>query len=287
MPAQNNSSHSEALPTWLSFEQLAAACMPTASAASAQSQLAHFLTHIGFSSSSTKPTPTPSAFDHVFARTEEDIFSTPLWHKDVRILFQALSGNPQLREPSFTSDVSLAQNAPHADTPQKQKTSASSLSTASASQNAGGSVRPGYQYVIATDGSCLHNPGPGGWAWLREGTDEYEAGGHAHTTNNIMELTAIIKALEYVPEDASLLLRSDSQYSINILTKWAEGWKRRGWKKADGSPVLNRPLVQRMYELYTLRPGPVDIEWVHGHNGDPANEECDRLAREQAKKFTK
>ena len=112
-----------------------------------------------------------------------------------------------------------------------------------------------------------------------------ESGGEARTTNNIMELTALIKALEYVGPEPSLLIRCDSKYVIDAMTKWAPGWRRKGWKKADGQPVKNRELVERLLNLYEGRSGTTEVEWVKGHAGDEANELCDSLAVAESKKF--
>lgn len=140
-----------------------------------------------------------------------------------------------------------------------------------------------YDLVIATDGSCSGNPGPGGWAWVEQHSGRYACGGSHNTTNNIMELAAMIEALEFAGPEASLLLRVDSSYVINSMTKWAQGWRARGWRKADGKPVLNRELIERMLDLYEARTGITDVEWVRGHNGDPANEFVDALAVKQTR----
>lgn len=132
--------------------------------------------------------------------------------------------------------------------------------------------------MIATDGACSGNPGPGGWAWVDQVNGAYQSGGEKATTNNRMELIALIRALEYVPSEASLLIRADSSYVINSLTKWAVGWRKRGWRKADGKPVLNRELIERLLNLYEARSGRTEVEWVKGHNGDAANEFVDTLA---------
>ncbi|MDD7466200.1 MAG: ribonuclease HI [Actinomycetaceae bacterium] len=145
-----------------------------------------------------------------------------------------------------------------------------------------GRPRSGFDYVIATDGACSGNPGPGGWAWLEQITGAYQCGGDASTTNNRMELIALIRALEFVPPEASLLVRADSSYVINSLTKWAKGWRARGWRKADGKPVLNRELIEALLNLYEARTGRTEIEWVKGHAGDAANEFVDRAAVRQS-----
>ena len=148
-----------------------------------------------------------------------------------------------------------------------------------------GKIRPGFDRIIATDGACSGNPGPGGWAWVEQRSGARESGGEARTTNNIMELTALIKGLEYVGPEPSLLIRCDSKYVIDAMTKWAPGWRRKGWKKADGQPVKNRELVERLLNLYEGRNGITEVEWVKGHAGDAANELCDSLAVAESKKF--
>lgn len=148
-----------------------------------------------------------------------------------------------------------------------------------------GRLNSGFDKIVATDGACSGNPGPGGWAFVEQISGDHASGGAARTTNNIMELTALICALEYAGPECSLLIRSDSQYSLNVMTQWAAGWRRRGWKKADKKPVKNRELVQRLLELYESRTGRTEVEWVKGHAGDEANELCDRLAVEQARRY--
>ena len=148
-----------------------------------------------------------------------------------------------------------------------------------------GRPRAGFDYVIATDGACSGNPGPGGWAWVDQVHGAYQSGGAAATTNNRMELTALLRALHYVPAEASLLIRADSSYVINSLTTWAKGWRKRGWRKADGKPVLNRELIEPLVNLYESRTGLTKVEWVKGHAGDAANEFVDRLAVAQSQRF--
>ena len=144
---------------------------------------------------------------------------------------------------------------------------------------------PGYDLVVATDGACSGNPGPGGWAWVEQKSGHAESGGEANTTNNRMELLAMIHALEYVGPEANLLIRADSSYVINSMTKWAKGWRKRGWRKADGKPVLNQELIARLLDLYESRTGATDVEWVRGHSGDAANELVDRLAVAQSARY--
>lgn len=146
-----------------------------------------------------------------------------------------------------------------------------------------GRIKPGYDMILATDGACSGNPGPGGWAWVEQMSGARASGGAASTTNNIMELTALIEALTYAGSEANILIRSDSQYSLNVMTQWAAGWRKRGWRKADKKTVANLELVKLLLELYENRTGRTDVEWVKGHAGDEANELCDRLAVEQSR----
>ena len=134
------------------------------------------------------------------------------------------------------------------------------------------------EVVIYTDGACKGNPGPGGWgAWLRSGEHEKELwGGEKLTTNNRMELTAVIEALASLKRRCTVALYTDSEYVRNGITTWIHGWKKRGWLTADKKPVKNVELWQR---LETLTAGhDVKWHWVKGHSGDPGNERADRLA---------
>ncbi|MDQ3494587.1 MAG: ribonuclease HI [Pseudomonadota bacterium] len=138
---------------------------------------------------------------------------------------------------------------------------------------------------IHTDGACLGNPGPGGWAaLLRMGPRERElAGGEAQTTNNRMELMAAIMALEALTQGCQVVLHTDSQYVCQGITEWLPNWLRRHWKTAGGAAVKNRDLWERL-QAATLRHD-IDWRWVKGHSGDPDNERVDVLARDQALRF--
>lgn len=139
---------------------------------------------------------------------------------------------------------------------------------------------------IFTDGACSGNPGPGGWAAvLRFGAHEKElCGGEAQTTNNRMELTAVLQALLALKEPCEVTVTSDSKYVTDAISKgWAQSWKRNGWRKADKSPAMNADLWQQLLEA--LEQHKVTFCWVHGHQGHPENERCDKLAVEQSQKF--
>ena len=139
---------------------------------------------------------------------------------------------------------------------------------------------------IFTDGACSGNPGPGGWgAVLRYQEIEKElSGGEPSTTNNRMELTAIIEALSILKEPCDVTLTTDSKYVADGITKgWAASWKRNGWKKADKKPALNSDLWEKILQLTTTHN--VKIVWVKGHAGHPENERCDTLATTAIAKF--
>ncbi len=135
---------------------------------------------------------------------------------------------------------------------------------------------------IHTDGACLGNPGPGGWAaLLRYKAHERElSGGEAHTTNNRMELMAAIAGLEALNEPCTIMLQTDSQYVRQGITEWMSGWVRRHWKTAGGDPVKNRDLWERLHAATQRHQ--IEWRWVKGHNGDPDNERVDQLARDAA-----
>lgn len=164
-------------------------------------------------------------------------------------------------------------------------TSVSATSTVVPGDGSVGKIQPGYDMILATDGACSGNPGPGGWAWVEQISGAHASGGAAQTTNNIMELTALIEALTYAGSDTDILIRSDSQYSLNVMTQWAKGWRARGWRKADKKPVANLELVKHLLDLYETRSGRTDVEWVKGHAGDEANELCDTLAVDQSRAY--
>lgn len=131
---------------------------------------------------------------------------------------------------------------------------------------------------IYTDGACKGNPGVGGWgALLRYGNHTRElCGGEALTTNNRMELTAVIRALEALKRPARVRLFTDSTYVQQGITRWIHSWRRRGWRTADKKPVKNEDLWRRLDELASLHQ--VEWVWVRGHAGNASNEQADRLA---------
>ena len=131
---------------------------------------------------------------------------------------------------------------------------------------------------IHTDGACLGNPGPGGWAALLRwrGIERELAGGEADTTNNRMELMAAIAALETLKEPCTVVLTTDSQYVRQGITEWMAGWIRRGWKTSGGEPVKNRDLWERLHAAAGRHT--VDWRWVKGHAGHEFNERADQLA---------
>lgn len=132
---------------------------------------------------------------------------------------------------------------------------------------------------IFTDGACSGNPGPGGWgAILRAGPHEKEiSGGDPATTNNRMELMAVIRALQALKGPCDVTLCTDSRYVMDGATKWMHNWKRNGWKTADKKPVKNGELWQELADA--AAPHHIKWVWVHGHTGHPENERCDELAR--------
>ena len=139
---------------------------------------------------------------------------------------------------------------------------------------------------IYTDGSCKQNPGPGGWGavLVYNGKEKELCGGEADTTNNRMELTAVIRSLQALKEPCHVTLTSDSKYVCDGMGKgWASGWKKRGWKKGDGSPALNPDLWEILLDL--TQKHELHYHWVKGHAENPKNNRCDELAVAQWKKL--
>jgi len=135
---------------------------------------------------------------------------------------------------------------------------------------------------IYTDGACSGNPGPGGWGALMRWRDHERelSGSEADTTNNRMELTAAIRALEAVTRPARVVVHSDSTYVKDGITRWIHGWKKNGWKTSAKKPVKNEDLWRQLDAA--LAPHEVEWRWVKGHAGNPDNERADKLAREAA-----
>ena len=140
------------------------------------------------------------------------------------------------------------------------------------------------EIIAAADGSALGNPGPAGWAWYID-DDRWASGGWAHGTNNMGELKAVLDLFEATASrpEAKLRVYCDSQYVINSLTKWMPGWKKKGWKKSDGKPVLNRDLLEALDQALTGRD--YEFIWVKGHAGHELNEKADSLANGAARAY--
>lgn len=136
---------------------------------------------------------------------------------------------------------------------------------------------------LFSDGACLGNPGPGGWAYIlrhpETGKERERSGGDDQTTNNRMELMAVIQGLEALSEPTNVELVGDSQYVLKGISEWMPGWKKKGWKK-KGGPIMNLELWQRLDKLAMKHN--VKVTWVKGHAGHPENERCDQLASAEA-----
>jgi len=136
------------------------------------------------------------------------------------------------------------------------------------------------EVVIYTDGACKGNPGPGGWgAWLKSGATEKELfGGELNTTNNRMELTAVIEGLAALKRPCKVILYLDSQYVRMGITEWIRGWKAKGWRTSTKQPVKNVELWQKLDKLVAEGGHVIEWRWVKGHSGDVGNERADMLA---------
>jgi ribonuclease HI len=141
-------------------------------------------------------------------------------------------------------------------------------------------VTPLPHVELFTDGACSGNPGPGGWAFILRhpatGKSIERSGSQPDTTNNRMELTAVIEGLRVLLKPSRVDLTSDSQYVLNGLKEWIDGWKRRGWKTADKKPVKNQDLWETLDELRSRHE--IRFHWIRGHSEHPENERCDQLA---------
>jgi ribonuclease HI len=148
-------------------------------------------------------------------------------------------------------------------------------------------TQPNEQVVeIFTDGACSGNPGPGGWAALLryKGVEKQLSGGEARTTNNRMEMTAAIKALEALTKPSKVRITTDSQYLMKGITEWIHNWKKRGWMNSQKQPVKNAELWKRLDAVASNHT--VEWHWVRGHNNHAENELMDALARKAMTKFT-
>ncbi len=142
------------------------------------------------------------------------------------------------------------------------------------------------EITIYTDGACLGNPGPGGWAAIIKGEKEYKEiwGGEKNTTNNRMELTAIIEALKTLKSSHNVKLITDSKYIYNAITqKWLERWQKNNWISSSKKKVKNRDLWEKISELFKKHN--ITIEWIPAHKGIKENERCDRLAKKAARQY--
>lgn len=139
-----------------------------------------------------------------------------------------------------------------------------------------------------TDGACSGNPGPGGWGTIlrSKGTEKELSGGEANTTNNRMELLAVINGLSALNRKCEITIYTDSQYVVNGITKgWAQSWKENGWRKKDKKPALNADLWDMLLNL--LSEHEYSFVWLKGHDGHPENERCDKMAVAESQKFSK
>lgn len=142
------------------------------------------------------------------------------------------------------------------------------------------------EVTIYTDGACKGNPGPGGWGAILEceGVSKEISGGEAQTTNNRMELTAVIMALQMLRYPCKVKLVSDSKYVIDAISKgWAKSWRAKGWVKGDKKPALNPDLWGRLLDLAEQHE--LECEWVKGHADNPKNNRCDEMAVAESEKF--
>jgi ribonuclease HI len=143
-----------------------------------------------------------------------------------------------------------------------------------------GGERPAVE--LYTDGACSGNPGPGGWAYILKhpasGRSRERAGAEADTTNNRMELIAVIEGLRALTRPSAVAIYSDSKYVLQGLESWLEGWKKKGWKTAGKKPVKNEDLWRQLDELRAMHE--LSFHWIKGHSEHPENERCDRMAVE-------
>ena len=189
------------------------------------------------------------------------------------------------RYPGWTPPECLdCRNGPTGPRPERQSTAASRPSISKRRDLTIAEVmatfHDGPQTGVFTDGSSEGNPGPGGWGAVLVVDGQVVAqdyGSEPHTTNNRMELTAMIAGLKMLPSDTDADVYTDSELVVNILTKWAEGWKARGWTKKSSGPIANLELVKEAYELSRQKPN-AHIRWIKAHSGYRWNEYADSLA---------
>ena len=145
------------------------------------------------------------------------------------------------------------------------------------------SSRP--SFTLFTDGACLGNPGPGGWAYImrNDGEEIVQSGSEPNTTNQRMEVTAVLRALESLTKPAQVEIYTDSQYVTKGLTEWMDGWLLKKWKNAARKPVKNQDLWKQLAQLREVHE--LTTHWVRGHAGHPENERCDLLASAEAEKI--
>ncbi len=184
-------------------------------------------------------------------------------------------GFPTIEEARAFIEANKGKKRPSSTTSKKKS---SSRSKTAARQTAPAPAKPG-QIVMYTDGGALGNPGPGGYGAviLQNGKTQELSKGFRNTTNNRMELMAVIAGLNAIKKASSIVLHSDSRYVVNGITKgWAKKWKSNGWKKSDKSPALNTDLWDQLLKLCDKHD--VEFRWVKGHAGIAGNERCDELA---------
>ena len=146
-------------------------------------------------------------------------------------------------------------------------------------------MHPLPEVQLYTDGACSGNPGPGGWAFIRRAAGEIVegSGGERNTTNNRMELTAVIEGLRSIGEPSRVELWSDSQYVLKGLEEWMDNWKKRGWRTSAKKPVKNEELWRQLDELRRVHV--LSFHWIRGHSDHPENERCDELAVRERDRF--
>ncbi len=141
------------------------------------------------------------------------------------------------------------------------------------------------QYVLFTDGACLGNPGPGGWAYILRSADEevVKSGGEPDTTNQRMEVMAVLRALESLEDPSSIAIHADSKYVTDGLGEWMDGWIKKNWKNAAKKPVKNQDLWKPLATLREFHE--ISTHWIKGHDGHAENERCDMLASAEAENY--